>query len=102
MLVATAVLLLQDSSASTIKRRIAQACAVIVALVGLITLSQHLFGWNVGLDQLLFYESKEEAGKSFPGRMGVAASLNFFFLGIAISLLDARSPIGFVSRTFLC
>lgn len=91
MLVATAVFLSQDSSVSTMKRRIAQVCAVIVALVGLITLSQHVFGWNVGLDQLLFYESREEAGQSFPGRMGVAASLNFFFLGIAISLLDARS-----------
>ena len=91
MLVSTAVLLLQDTSASTIKRRISQGFAVIVALVGLITLSQHIFGWDVGLDQLLFHESREEAGQSFPGRMGVAASLDFFFLGIAISFLDARS-----------
>ena len=90
MLVAIAVFLLQDT-ASTIKRRIAQVFAVIVALVGLITLNQHIFGWDVGLDQLLFYESKAEAGQSFPGRMGVAASLNFSFLGIAISFLDARS-----------
>ena len=91
MLVAIGVFLLQDSSASTTKRRIAQVCAVIVALIGLITLSQHIFGWDVGLDQLLFHESKEAAGQSFPGRMGVAASLNFFFLGLAISFLDARS-----------
>ena len=91
MLVGTAVLLLQDSSASTIRHRVAQACAVIVALVGLITLSQHIFGWDVGIDQLLFHESSEEAGQSFPGRMGVAASLNFFFLGTAISFFDARS-----------
>lgn len=91
MLVSAAVLLLQDTPASTIKRRIAQVFAVIVAFVGLITLSQHIFGWDVGIDQLLFHESREEAGQSFPGRMGVAASLDFFFLGIAISFLDARS-----------
>jgi PAS domain S-box-containing protein len=91
MLVAFSVLLVQDQSVSATKRRIAQLCAVIVATVGLITLSEHLFGWNVGLDQLLFYESREEAGLSFPGRMGVAASLNFFFLGMALSFLDARS-----------
>lgn len=91
MLVSTAVLLLPDTSASTTKRRISQVFAVIVAFVGLITLSQHIFGWDVGLDQLLFLESREEAGQSFPGRMGVAASLDFFFLGIAILFLDARS-----------
>ena len=68
-----------------------QLCAVIVAVVGLITLSEHLFGWNTGLDQLLFHESIEQAGESFPGRMGVAASLDFLFLGIALSLLDTRS-----------
>ena len=91
MLVGVSVLLLQDQPESAVKRGIAQVCAVIVAIVGLLTLSQHIFGWNVGLDQMLFHESRAEAGQSFPGRMGVAASLNFFFLGIAISLLDARS-----------
>ena len=91
MLVSIAVFLLPDGSASITKRRIGHVCAVIVALVGLITLCQHIFGWDVGIDQLLFHESIAEAGQSFPGRMGVAASLNFFFLGIAISLLDASS-----------
>ncbi|HEU4874276.1 MAG TPA: ATP-binding protein [Pyrinomonadaceae bacterium] len=92
MLTAAAVILIQDPSRSTAKRRLIQVFAVIVALVGLITLSQHLLGWNSGLDQLLFYESREEAGRSFPGRMGVAASLNFSLLGPALLLLDARSP----------
>ena len=64
MLVATSVLLLQDRSVSTVKRRLAQVGAVFVALVGLVTLSQHVFGWNVGLDQWLFHESKQEAGQS--------------------------------------
>jgi len=65
--------------------------AVVVALVGLITLSEHIFGWNTGLDQLLFHESLQEAGQSFPGRMGVAASLNFAFFGIALSFVNAES-----------
>ena len=91
MLVALSVFLIQDRSGSKIKRRIAQACAAIVALVGLLTLTQHLFGWDLGLDQVLFYESSEAAGQSFPGRMGVAASLNFTFLGLALWLVDARS-----------
>ena len=91
MLVAVCVFLINDRSSSPIKRGICRAFAGIVGLVGLITLSEHVFGWNTGLDQLLFYESLTEAGRSFPGRMGVAASLNFTFLGIAISLFDARA-----------
>ena len=92
MLSAAALFLIQDGSRSTARRRISELFAVIVMLVGLITLSQHLLGWNSGLDQLLFYESVKEAGPSFPGRMGVAASLNFSLLGPALFLLDTRSP----------
>ena len=83
--------LIQDRAPSALKRGINQLLAAIVGIVGLVTLSEHVFGWNTGLDQLLFYESPEEAGLSFPGRMGVAASLNFFFFGIALSFLDARA-----------
>lgn len=82
-------LLLRDEAAENWKRRTGQVCAAIVALVGLITLSEHVFGWDWGIDQLLFEESVGAAGLSFPGRMGVAASLDFFFLGVALVFLDA-------------
>src|SRR5215213_1641034 len=91
MLVAAACFLINDRSPSTINRGIRQLFAVIVLLIGLVTLSEHVFGWNSGLDQLLFHESLEEAGLSFPGRMGVAASLNFVFIGFALLFLDART-----------
>jgi PAS domain S-box-containing protein len=91
MLVGLSVFLIQDRSGSKVKRRIARACAAIVALVGLLTFSQHLIGWDLGIDQLLFHESRAAAGQSFPGRMGVATSLNFSFLSLALSLVDVRS-----------
>ncbi|HEU4834243.1 MAG TPA: ATP-binding protein [Pyrinomonadaceae bacterium] len=91
MLVAVSCFLINDRSPSQFNTVIRQLFAAIVALVGLITLSEHIFGWNTGLDQLLFHESVQEAGLSFPGRMGVAASLNFFFLGIALSFLDVKT-----------
>jgi len=100
MLVSVSVLLISDKPAPPLKRRIGQLCAAIVALVGLSTLSQHLFGWNLGIDQLLFHESRQEAGLSFPGRMGVAASLNFSFLGLAVSFIDARSKRWFRVSNF--
>ena len=92
MLTASTVILIQDPSKATWKRRLIQLFAAIITLVGLITLSEHLFGWNSGIDQLLFFESIEEAGASFPGRMGVAASLNFSLLGPTLLLLDTPSP----------
>jgi len=91
MLTSVSVFLLQENPASPTKRRIALVLAAIVAVVGLITFSEHMLGWNSGLDQLLFHESVAEAGESFPGRMGVGASLNFIFLGVALAFLDARS-----------
>ncbi|HKR23001.1 MAG TPA: PAS domain S-box protein, partial [Pyrinomonadaceae bacterium] len=91
MLVSVCIVLLQDRSLTSAKRRIVQVCAAVVGVVGLITFTEHLFGWNPGLDQLLFHETTDEAGLSFPGRMGVAASLDFFLLGIALLTIDARS-----------
>ncbi|HSK62971.1 MAG TPA: ATP-binding protein, partial [Pyrinomonadaceae bacterium] len=67
---------------------------------GLLTLSEHVVGWDLHIDQLLFRESVLEAGLSFPGRMGVAASLDFFFLGLALVFLDAREWRWFHISTF--
>jgi len=91
MLVGVSCFLINERSPSAINRGIRLLFAVTVGLVGLITLGEHLLGWDTGLDELLFYESHAEAGQSFPGRMGVAASLNFVFLGFALSFIDARA-----------
>ena len=91
MLSAISLFLVEDRKASTTKRSLSRVLAVIVGIIGLVTLSEHLVGWNTGLDQVLFHESLKEAGLSFPGRMGVAASLNFSFIGVALSLLDVRA-----------
>ena len=90
ILISCSFLLLRNQNAPHWQRRAGQACAALVGLVGLFTLSEHVFGWDWGIDQLLFAESAEAAGPSFPGRMGVAASLDFIFLGTALGFLDAR------------
>ena len=92
VLISSSLLLLRDPKAALWKRRVGQVFAALVSTVGILTLSEHVIGWNLGIDQLLFYESELEAGLSFPGRMGVAGSLDFFFLGLALLFFDARSP----------
>ena len=64
-----------------------QALAVVVGAIGIATLSQHLVGWNLGIDQLLFAEAPGAAATASPGRMGPPASTCFTFAGIALLLL---------------
>jgi len=94
MLAGAAVAILRDEDCSRLKRRVAQACGVIIAVVGTLTLCEILFGWDFGIDQALFPESQEQAGRSFPGRMGPAPALIFILLGSAILLLDVRTRRG--------
>ena len=72
------------------KERIGQGLALLVALLGLLTLSEYLFGWNLGIDQVLAREAPGAVKTSSPGRMAPNAALNFLLLGGALLLLDAR------------
>jgi PAS domain S-box-containing protein len=91
MLLGTSLFLLENENASGPIRRIAQMLAAFSALVGALSLSEHVFGWNLGIDQLLFRESLSEAGPSFPGRMGPAACLDFLLLGSSLVLIDWKN-----------
>ena len=72
------------------KVRIAQGLALLVALLGLLTLSEYLFGWNLGIDQVLAREAPGAIKTSSPGRMAPNAALNFLLLGTALLCLGAR------------
>jgi PAS domain S-box-containing protein len=85
--------LLGTDQASLRRRRIAVACAALVALIGSLTFAEYLFGWNLGIDQLLFQESSDAAGTSHPGRMAPTTALNFILIGAALALLDAARGI---------
>jgi PAS domain S-box-containing protein len=69
------------------KERIGQALAFLVALLGLLTLSEYVFGWDLGIDQLLAREAPGAFKTSSPGRMAPNAALNFLFLGGALLAL---------------
>lgn len=71
-------------------RRIAQVCAFTVTMVGLLTLSEYLFGRDMGIDQLLFLEPLRAGSASQPGRMAPATALSLVLLGLALLLLSTR------------
>ncbi len=94
VLAAVSLLLQQEEFTIGTRKTLAQLFAAVTALVGLLTASEYLFGWNLGIDQLLFHESIIEAGQSSPGRMGIPVSLNLLLLGTVLLSLDLKSSRG--------
>jgi PAS domain S-box-containing protein len=63
----------------------------LVALIGLLTLSQYILGWNLDIDQLLFQDSPISAATSYPGRMGANTAFNCLLVGFALLLLGQNT-----------
>src|SRR6185436_8348764 len=82
-------LLIQCSSASRLPLRIARALAVLAILIGTLTLSEHVVGWDLRIDQLLFRESAGEIATVSPNRMGPPASISFTLSGLALLLMQS-------------
>ncbi|MEG4324532.1 PAS domain S-box protein [Microcoleus sp. herbarium5] len=70
--------------------RIAQGMAGLIIIMGLLTLSEYIFGWKLGIDQWLFRDFVSSA-TPYPGRMGVNTALNFVLMGLALLLLGQNS-----------
>src|SRR5205085_4245501 len=78
-----------------------RAAGVLTIALGAVTLSQHLFGWDAGIDQLLFHEAAGSIFTTSPGRMGPPACISFILLGCAVLLLEHRSPHNHVRAHWL-
>jgi len=81
------LLFLNFKKSNPITQRIAQASAVIVGLIGLLTFYQYISGQGLGIDQLLFKEPPGTVGTYAPGRMAATTALNFLLIGLALLFL---------------
>lgn len=70
--------------------RVIAGCAVLIALIGLLTLAEYVTGLNFGIDELLFRDTWPSPVTAFPGRMGLNTALSLTLNGTA--LLLARWP----------
>jgi diguanylate cyclase (GGDEF)-like protein/PAS domain S-box-containing protein len=70
-------------------RRAGAAGAMLVLVIGMATLAEYVFGWRLGIDQLLFSDAVS-TNAPYPGRPSVNAALGFVLLGAALSLWDVR------------
>jgi len=69
---------------------LASAASLGVMLMGAATFTEHLFGWDLGIDQLLASEQPGAEGTMSPNRMGPHVSLSFTLCGLALFLLNAE------------
>ncbi len=67
---------------------IGRVCAFTVLTIASLTLIQYLFGWDFGIDQLLFYEKANTPLTSQPGRMGLNTAVSFLLIGWSLELLE--------------
>jgi signal transduction histidine kinase len=65
--------------------------AALVAVFGLLALSEYVFGWDLHVDQLFFRDPvAPEVGPYIPGRMAPASAVLFLLTGGALLQLDSR------------
>ena len=71
-----------------------RCCALVVAVIGLTTLTQYVFGWDLRIDGLLLPASAaiELAPAAF--RMSAISAVNLSFLGLSMLLLDRVAAVG--------
>jgi PAS domain S-box-containing protein len=81
--------------------RFVRTCALVVGLLGILTLTEHLSGWDLGVDQLLFQEAPGAFATTSPGRMGPPAAFSFILAAIAMLLAPSRSRTGQVAYQVL-
>ena len=74
------------------KRRIGvRVFAIAVIVIAGLTFSEHLFGWNLGIDTLLVKQQWGQTAAVAPMRMGPPASISFAILGVALYLATTNT-----------
>ncbi len=86
-LAGSALLLLGPGGARGPRRWAGAIASALALLIGALTLGEHLFRWNLGIDQLLAVEPQGGVATVSPNRMGPPASVSFVLIGLGLLAL---------------
>jgi two-component system, cell cycle sensor histidine kinase and response regulator CckA len=100
-LLAGVSLWLRGDPASLRKRRIADACALVIALIGALTLLEYALSRDFGIDRLLFSGATDLPGALYPGRMPPITAALFLAVALGLLFLDAKETQGRRPAQFL-
>ena len=76
--------LLSVAPLSPHRARAGQGLALLVVLICALTLCEFIFGWQLGIDELLFKDDPDAAATLIPGRMAPSTAVCFMLLGAAL------------------
>ena len=62
--------------------------AVLIATISVFTLSEYLFHWNAGIDELLFRDSEHFGLAPPPGRIAPGTAMSLLMFAIAVFVID--------------
>ena len=71
-------------------RWLPRTLAIVVELIALVTLVEYSSGWNLGINQWLFWAAGEPHS-AVPAHMAPDAAISFLFVSPALLLIDARN-----------
>lgn len=76
-------------AAGRVRSRIHRGLALVPLLLGTLVLGEYIFGWRLGIDELLFVDHNgRAAGITYPGRFAPTTAVNFILIGVALLMLD--------------
>ena len=75
------------------RRGIARLLAAVAVLTGVLTLGEHVLGWDLGIDRILLPAGSVASDAAAPGRMAPATAFNVVLVAIALFFLDARPSV---------
>ncbi len=90
LLSAAALLLLNQKNPRRAAKIVAMVSSLVVLLLGSLTLAEHIFKINPGIDELFLKETNPAAATVFPGRMAPLTAALFILLGLTQLLLLKR------------
>ena len=90
LLVSGVALVCLESGVAPRWRLVARAAAATVAVLGLASLAQHLFGWDLGIDERLIADPHGPFA-AIPGRMSPYAAIALALAGATLAALDTAA-----------
>ena len=88
LLTGLALLALRPEPTPALLKFVGRALALVVLVLGVATFSQHLTGWDLGIDEWLMTEPVGAPATTSPNRMGPPAALSFAMVMCASRRLD--------------
>lgn len=82
----------RDSRRSTARMLTARIFTWLSGAIGLLSFAEHAFGWNAGIDQLIFDEPVGAVATSHPGRMSLDSAICFVVLAVGVSIAQRSRP----------